>query len=278
MYAAALTPKGKIIADLRVFVQEDSILVDCPAPAWEGWWSTVRKYVNPRACRYTDVRETLHDLGVFGALARHTVAELTGASAVVLGTLEPYAQLRVEVGGSPVVIARVPDLTIEGFELFADPAVIAMIAASARDGDIVTASSEAWEIARVESGRPAWGIDMDDNTIPQEANFDDLDAISYTKGCYTGQEIVARVHFRGHVNRRLVGLRGSTAEPPAGGAVLFDESGKEVGDVRSAVSSPRLGGIGLAMVRREISEGSALVARYGEQEQSLQVIALPFPL
>ena len=64
-----------------------------------------------------------------------------------------------------------------------------------------------WEVARVEAGRPEWGIDMDDATIPQEANFDELGGISYTKGCYTGQEVVARVHFRGHVNRTIRGLR-----------------------------------------------------------------------
>ena len=69
------------------------------------------------------------------------------------------------------------------------------------------AGLEAWDIARVEAGRPEWGIDMDDNTIPQEANFDALHAISYTKGCYVGQETVARVHFRGHVNKHLRGVR-----------------------------------------------------------------------
>ena len=87
------------------------------------------------------------------------------------------------------------------------------------DSGATPAGLGAWEIARVEAGRVEWGIDIDDSTIPQEANFDELDAISYTKGCYIGQEVVARVHFRGHVNRHLRGLRAaSTDAPPTGRA------------------------------------------------------------
>ncbi|HYD54792.1 MAG TPA: glycine cleavage T C-terminal barrel domain-containing protein, partial [Gemmatimonadaceae bacterium] len=140
---------------------------------------------------------------------------------------------------------------------------------------------EAWEIARVEAGRPEWGLDIDDTTIPQEANLDELHAISYTKGCYVGQEVVARVHFRGHVNRHLRGLRAAGEQPPPSGAALLDTTGKTVGDVRSAASSPRLGGIALGMVRREVDPGTDLVARWtaGGEARELRVntAALPFP-
>jgi folate-binding protein YgfZ len=145
------------------------------------------------------------------------------------------------------------------------------------------AGLEAWDIARVEAGRPEWGVDMDDNTIPQEANFDALHAISYTKGCYVGQETVARVHFRGHVNKHLRGVRAAGIEPIHSGATLHDESGTQVGDVRSAVRSPRLGAIALAMIRREVEPGAALIARSpGEGESAspvdrrVDVAALPF--
>ena len=79
----------------------------------------------------------------------------------------------------------------------------------------------AWEIARIENGRPEWGIDIDETTIPQEANLEELHAISYTKGCYTGQEVVARIHFRGHVNRHLRGLRLGHSEPPVERSVVL---------------------------------------------------------
>jgi folate-binding protein YgfZ len=126
-------------------------------------------------------------------------------------------------------------------------------------------------------------VDMDDNTIPQEANFDALHAISYTKGCYVGQETVARVHFRGHVNKHLRGVRGAGVEVIHSGATLHDESGTQVGDVRSAVRSPRLGAIALAMIRREVEPGAALIARSpGEGDgaapvdRRVDVAALPF--
>jgi len=121
-----------------------------------------------------------------------------------------------------------------------------------------------------------WGIDIDDSTIPQEANFDELDAISYTKGCYIGQEVVARVHFRGHVNRHLRGLRAASADAPPQGAQLIDSSGNHVGDVRSSVASPRLGGIAIGMVRREVEPGTSLNAKWENGERRVDVTMLPF--
>ena len=102
---------------------------------------------------------------------------------------------------------RSPDIGVEGYELFVPFEIFDRVWERAVAAGATPAGLGAWEIARVEAGRPEWGIDIDDTTIPQEANFDELDAISYTKGCYIGQEVVARVHFRGHVNRHLRGLR-----------------------------------------------------------------------
>jgi folate-binding protein YgfZ len=147
-------------------------------------------------------------------------------------------------------------------------------------------------VARVEAGYPEWGLDVDDSTIPQEANLDALGAISYTKGCYTGQEVVARIHFRGHVNRHLRGLAfalddgaeaAERAAPIPAGAALVDEHDKPVGDVRTSARSPRLGGVALGMVRREVPVGAALRARWPERdggavrERPVTVTVLPFP-
>ncbi len=89
---------------------------------------------------------------------------------------------------------------------------------------------------------------------------------------------MARVHFRGHVNRHLRGLRAASSEPPAPGAQLFDDAGAHVGDVRSAVASPRLGGIALGMLRREVTPGCSVTARWEGGERRLDVTALPFPI
>jgi tRNA-modifying protein YgfZ len=276
-YAAALTPKGKIVADVRIFRDEDSLLVDTGPRAAEGWAGILRKYVNPRVVPYRDETTGLRDIGVFGPNARHVVAAMTGANAAALSVLPLYGHATVAVEGARVLVARVPELGIEGFELFIPADAFDMIWRLALDAGAEPAGLAAWEVARVDAGRPEWGLDIDDTTIPQEANFDELHAISYTKGCYTGQEVVARVHFRGHVNRHLRGLRAAAAEPPPPGAQLVDESGRPVGEVRTGVSSPRLGGIALGMVRREIDPGASLGVRWEGGEAKVDVAALPFP-
>jgi folate-binding protein YgfZ len=282
-YAAALTAKGKIVADVRVFVEESAVLVDAPPRAATAWAAMVRKFVNPRVAPHTDESASLRDIGIFGATARHVVGELTGVPAPALTALAPYAHMSVEVMGWPVRIAKVPELEVEGFELLVPADAFTPLWAAAVTTGATPAGLEAWDIARVEAGRPEWGLDMDDNTIPQEANFDALHAISYTKGCYVGQETVARVHFRGHVNKHLRGIRAAGLDSIHTAATLHDESGTQVGDVRSAVRSPRLGAIALAMIRREVEPGTALIARSpGEGENAppvdrrVDVVALPF--
>ena len=282
-YAAALTAKGKIVADVRVFVEEDAILVDAPPRAAASWAAMVKKFVNPRVAPHVDESASLRDFGVFGATARHVVSELTGVPAPALTALAPYAHMSVEVDGTAARIAKIPDLEMEGFEFIVPAEAFTSLWTRTVAAGATPAGLEAWDIARVEAGRPEWGVDMDDNTIPQEANFDALHAISYTKGCYVGQETVARVHFRGHVNKHLRGVRAAGIEPIASGATLHDETGAQVGDVRSAVRSPRLGAIALAMIRREVEPGAALIARSaGEGEgaapadRRVDVAALPF--
>lgn len=283
-YAAALTAKGKIVADVRVFVEETSVLVDAPPRAADAWAAMVKKFVNPRLAPHADESSSLRDIGIFGANARHVASALTGVPAPALTVLAPYSHVTVEIDGVRVLVASVPDLGVEGFELFVPPDSFATLWQRAVDAGATPAGLEAWEIARVEAGRPEWGLDMDDSTIPQEANFDELHAISYTKGCYVGQETVARLHFRGHVNRHLRGLRAPGVDPAPRGATLHDDTGTQVGDVRSAVRSPMLGGIGLAMVRREVPVGATLIARWTEEgaengapsERRMDVAALPF--
>lgn len=283
-YAAALTARGKIVADVRVFIDEGSVLIDAPPRAASAWEAMVKKFINPRLAPYVDESAVLRDLGIFGATARHVVATLTGVQAPALAALAPYAHVTVEMDGHKVLVTRSPDLGVEGFELIVPAEQFGGLWARAIEAGATPAGLEAWEIARVEAGRPEWGLDIDDTTIPQEANFDELHAISYTKGCYVGQETIARIHFRGHVNKHLRGIRGTELDVPPAGATLHDEAGLQVGDVRTAVRSPRLGGIALAMIRREVAVGAALTARWTAEgavdgapsELRVEVAALPF--
>jgi folate-binding protein YgfZ len=243
------------------------------------------------------VGSAVRGFGVYGLRARDAVAGAFGASPSALATLAPYAHATFALDGATLLCARVPDLggpdaQLDGFVLLvpapAYEAAWARVAAAVPG--VVAGGEAAYTVARVEAGRPEWGLDIDDTTIPQEANFDALGAISYTKGCYTGQEVVARIHFRGHVNRHLRGLafpldgtEPATGAPLPAGAALVDDSGKAVGDVRTSARSPRLGGVALGMVRREVPIGATLVARCSDAdgaatERPVTVAELPFPL
>ena len=270
-YAAALTPKGKIVADVRIFALEDSLLVDTSPAAASGWKDMVRKYINPRLAPYHDVTTELSDLGVFGRSARSIISRVMEVDDRDLAALEPYGNISRPFGDATAIIARVPEMDLDGFEIFIPTETAGSLKAALTMGGVSAGGADTWEIARVESGRPQWGADMDDSTLPQEANLDELGAISYTKGCYIGQETVARVHFRGHVNRLLRRLRFVTRPPPPKGAELVDETGKVIGDIRSVALSPRYGGVALGMVRREVQPGTTLQARWSGGECSVQV-------
>lgn len=276
-YGAALSAKGRIVSDLRIFASAGSYLVDGPARAWSAWMGMVRKYVNPRVSGYRDDSHAVRDIGVFGPNARRIVAEMAGLNADALGALASYAHTSATIDGAQITLVRSADIDVEGYELFVPFENFDAVWTRAVSLGATPAGLGAWEIARVEAGRPEWGIDIDETTIPQEANFDELNAISYTKGCYIGQEVVARVHFRGHVNKHLRGLRAASLEAPPTGAQLIDEGGNHVGDVRSAVASPRLGGISLGMIRREVTPGMSLTAKWEGGERRVDVALLPFP-
>jgi tRNA-modifying protein YgfZ len=276
-YAAALTPKGKLVADVRIYVEDGSVLTDTGARAGDGWRAMIRKYVNPRFAPHTDETHATRALGVFGPTARHVVESVTGINATALTVLPAYSHVRVDVAGASVLVARTPELQMDGFDLFLPAAAFDDVWRRAVSSGATPCGLSAWEIARVEAGRPEWGLDMDESTLAQEANFDELQAISYTKGCYVGQEVVARVHFKGHVNRHLRGVRSADAPGPPPSAALYDAEGREVGVVRTSVDSPRLGSIALAMVRREVEAGATLTARWEGGERRVEVLALPFP-
>lgn len=275
-YGAALTNKGKVIADVSVFAMDESFLVEVPNAVWPAWKDLVNKFVNPRLSKRTDETDLTCELGIFGPRAADIIASMTGSEVAPIDELPMYSHLTLSVDTVMVNVARIPDFGVEGYRLLAVRDAFDGIreGAVALGGRVVGAA--AIEAARIEAGRPLWGVDMDDSTLPQEANLEALNAISYTKGCYTGQEVVARLHFRGHVNKRVVGLRvDGSAVPPRGTTVLGAE-GKEVGEVRSAVLSPRFGPIALAMLRREVNVGDSVAFAIDGADTKAVVSALPF--
>jgi tRNA-modifying protein YgfZ len=275
-YSVALTAKGKIVADLRIFRVQDGLLIDASPRAGTPWLEIVRKYVNPRVAPHRDVSAEMAEIGVFGGDALRIVGRALG-STEELDALDSYAHRTIGWGDRQVMVARVPELSAPGVDLFLPADAKEELVEALKGLGALEGAAATWEIARVEAGRPEWGVDMDDSTLAQEANMDELGAISYTKGCYLGQETVARVHFRGHVNRHLRRLRFACSDLPPAGAHLLNDEGKDVGVVTSVVRSLRLGGIGMGMVRREVPDGVTVRVQWERSECGARVSALNSP-
>jgi len=197
------------------------------------------------------------------------------ASAEGLPAVE-HANSAVEIEGVAAVVAR----TDVGVDLICDAADTEQLAKALRDRGAAPVSEEAAEIVRVEHGRPRYGIDLDETVIPQEAGLNER-AVSFTKGCYVGQETVARLYYKGKPNRHLRGLRLSAPVEP-GAELLADRRSRRstiggersVGRLTSSVLSPAHGPIGLGLVRREAEPGASLSV--GEHGIEAELSVLPF--
>ncbi|MDQ2889773.1 MAG: hypothetical protein M3R65_04335 [Gemmatimonadota bacterium] len=262
-YAAALTAKARIVADLVILMLDDRLQLHASPAAAEGLRAMLAKFINPRFATLGEITDVTSELALVGADAAGLLALASGgtADADLLAALPPYSHISVAIGATPVTVVRLPAMGAEAEPAYSviSPRVsasalrAALHSAGARDGE-----ADSLEVLRVETGVPAWGIDMDGSTLPQEANLDEMHAVSYTKGCYIGQETVARIHFRGHVNRSLRRLAFSGESLPPRGAVLQDAEHRAVGDVRSTARSQRQGLIGIGMVRREIEDSASI--------------------
>ena len=263
IYACALTQKGRIIADVRIFAiagddgTVQTLLVDANVAGGVGFATMIRKYVNPRTATYADLSASSSCLTMLGENALHLLTSLGAAAEVVAAvqTGAAFTHAVVTIAGVSARLIRAPDLgSVELFDLIVDaPGREALQRALVDAGALLSTDGE-WHRRRVVAARPEWGIDMDEGTLAQEANMDALHAISYKKGCYTGQETVARVHFRGHVNRTLRRISMPDGVVPAHGTPLLNAEGSAAGDVRSAALDDGGEMVGIAMVRREVGD------------------------
>jgi tRNA-modifying protein YgfZ len=270
-YAAFLTNKGKMLGDLRVLaVGEDGgevreLLLDTERVALQALFDMIRRYsvgYDVELDKRT-LQCALHSL--IGPDAPAVAARATGLSEAELPGDE-HAHLGVAVGESPVRLIA----TTDGLDVLCVADLGDAVAAALRAAGAEPVSEAAAEILRVERGRPRYGLDVDTDTIPQEAGLNEH-AVSFTKGCYVGQETVARLYYRGKPNRHLRGLRLFDPAPP-GAELRLGE--RVVGHLGSIVVSPQFGPIGLALVRREAAPGD--VVSVGELAIEAELVELPF--
>jgi folate-binding protein YgfZ len=259
-YAAFLTPKGKMLGDVRVLDAGAEILLDTERVALQALFNMIHRY---RLGYAVELHKRTLESGLF-SLVGPLADELIAAAGTTLGRGE-HDHALVALGGIDARAIRT-DLGVD--LLFATDNAGAVRAALLEAGASAI-GEQAAETLRIERGRPRYGIDLDESVIPQEAGLNER-AVSFTKGCYVGQETVARLFYKGRPNRELRGLR---AEAPLAPGTELSLDGRVVGTVTSAAVSPRLGPIGLALVRREAPPGSTV--RAGTQVQAV-VSELPF--
>jgi folate-binding protein YgfZ len=262
-YAALLTPQGRMISDMRILELGDATSIDLPPTAGADVRDKLEQFVFSEDVAIADVSETVEQIGVYGPAAPEAVARMLSdasdaPSADRLERMTINSNARASVNGAEIVVARSDDYGAPGFDVFADRSF------RLRDRLITAAvpevDADAARVTRIEAGRPEFGADMTDDTIPLEAGIEDR-AISLTKGCYVGQEIIIRVLHRGHgrVARRLVGLRAADGGS-FGPGDRVKAGDRDIGFVTSAADSPLAGTrIGLGYVHRDFVEPGTTV-------------------
>jgi tRNA-modifying protein YgfZ len=265
-YAAFLTHKGKMLGDLRILARganpsepPTELLLDTERVALQALFDMIRRF---KVGYQVELHKRTLERGLLSLIGPRAEA-LAGAGAL---PSEEHANVELEIDGVHALAVRTED----GLDLFCDADDTRRLEAVLLERGAGSVSEPAVECLRVERGRPRFGIDMDDRAIPQEAGLNER-AVSFTKGCYVGQETVARLHYRGKPNRHLRGLRLS-APAATGDELRLAE--KPVGRLGSVALSPSLGPIALALVRREAEPGAVLDV--GEDGVTAEVGELPF--
>lgn len=269
-YGLFLTPKGRIVADLHVLQLGDSLWLDLAAEAASAVRERLEAYVVSDDVTLTDRSADWGRLCVEGPRAAELLAR---AGAAAVPALAPGSWSQARAGATELRVAAYGWSGEPGFQLFVARGAVAALRQTLRDvGErhgLVEGDLAALEILRVEAGIPKFGAELDEEVLPAEAGLTEI-AVCFDKGCYVGQEIVARLDARGRVQHQLVGLRFESAAE-AGQSLRAQE--REVGEVTSACLSPQVGPIGLGYVRRDFAEpGTLLEAEVGP----VRVSGLPF--
>ena len=233
-YAFFLSAQGRILADVDLFVLEDRILLDVEPEQREAVFQHLDKFIIADDVTLEDVSGSLTAIAVEGPKAEEALRALGAPVPAAL-----YSHLEWNGG----FVARLSVTGEPGFRIFAPPPALRFDFADA----------ESIRVVRLEHAKPRYGEDILDTTLPQETR--QAHALSFSKGCYLGQEIVERIRSRGHVNRALSGLVIEAAAPlPAGTRLLAD--GAEAGEITSSAFSPALGKVvGLGYIRAQVQAG-----------------------
>jgi len=260
MPAVFPTVQGRLIGAVRVIRGSDpSFLIDTETASHEAVLKTISRFTLAGDFKVFDVTDETALLSVQGQGA---AAILDEVFQVGTSDLPDKGVAQITWQDFPVTILRASHTAEDGFDALVDVSRKAELQQALETPGAQPVGEDTFEILRVEAAIARFGRDMDETNVVPETNLDD--AISFTKGCYVGQEIIVRIKHRGHVAKKLTGLRFETDQQVEPGAVIRSVENQEIGRVTSAVISPKLGSIGLGYVRYEqLAEGTRVVVGDG---------------
>jgi folate-binding protein YgfZ len=266
--AALLDINGRMLADLHAWVlDEETVLVETDAQACDTLIGTLEKYIIMERVEVEDARDSLGLVTVQGVEAFEPVLE---ALLEDMPPLEPFAVWKHGDGADAVIVCARDRTGHGGYDLYASPERAAALPQALGPAGATVLSEAALEALRIEAGIAKWGRELTEGTIPLEANLEGV-SVSFTKGCYPGQEIIARIHSLGKPARRLLGIRFEGEEVPS--SCVVERDGAEAGAVTSAVLSPRFGPIAMAYLKKDYAEPGVAVRCGGVQGMTCE---LPF--
>ena len=260
MPAVFANVQGRLIGAVRVIRGgEPSFLIDTETASHEAVLKTISRFTLAGDFKVSDITAESALLTIQGQGAAEILQKVFDES---VSDLAPNGVSETTWQNTPVTLLRASHTPENGFDVVIDSTRKAELQQALEAAGAQPVGDDTFEILRVEAGIARFGQDMDETNVVPETNLDA--AISYTKGCYVGQEIIVRIKHRGHPAKKLTALRFETDQRIEPGAVIRSKENQEIGHVTSAVVSPRLGSIGLGYVRYEyLAEGTQVVVGDG---------------
>jgi tRNA-modifying protein YgfZ len=274
-YSAYLTPQGRMIADMHVYELGDVMLLRLIRDVKDVVLAKLDQFVFAEDVQLGDVTASFAQFAIVGPRAAQVAASLLGGiTDAALTEMPEHGNARVDWRGTAAIVTRITDAGEPGYDVYVEAAQNEAFKNAVAGAGVPLLEDAVAEAIRIEAGVPAFHHDMDEETIPLEAGIEER-AISFTKGCYVGQEVIVRVLHRGHgrVARKLVGLSIDGDRVPAVGTTVRAGE-REVGRITSATRSPALNQpIALGYAQREfVAPGTDLVV----DGAAAKVVALPF--
>ena len=272
MPAAFANVQGRLLAAVRIIHREDGFLIDTEAATRDSVVTLLDRYTLAGDFHLADMTDRMTMVSVQGKIAAEIMRQTLGEDAA---NLDRQSLVQAKFGDTAATVIRATHTAEDGFDLFIDGGNPAPFAEELRAAGATPVVDETFETLRIEAGIPLYGIDMDENNVVTETNLDD--AVSFTKGCYVGQEIIVRIKHRGHVAKKLTGVILETETPVPRNAKVLSNDDKEVGRITSSTFSPqRDRAIALGYLKYDyLAPGTSVKITAGDREVSATVAELP---